>query len=344
MNKRAFIYITNKCNQHCLHCYRDSKASDNDELSIEAFENLVKELKIMGFTNINIDGGEPFLRDDLLDLIDIIKSHDITPTVVSNASMHTEESLKQLRGHLTHLNFSLDSSQSTPHDTLRQINGSFDRTILSIRTALSLNFNVKVWSTITRLNIANDAEHIPALLDSLGPNDVNLFVFYVFSEIGRGFKNKNALAPSQEEWQHFLSKAETLSKQYPWVMYEPGIIPRDTQNSYPYYSGCNAHTRSRCFIDANGDVSFCSLLFRTKHILGNIHRQSFAEIWNHSPVWESPFYQYNTVSVPCHTCQDELFCKGGCVAHSVSQGTMYGNDTRCTPSQIPLCSHYFHSD
>lgn len=62
-------YITNRCNASCKHCFIDFSKRDmfKDELTLKEIEELSKHLGSSLF-NVNLTGGEPFLREDIFDI------------------------------------------------------------------------------------------------------------------------------------------------------------------------------------------------------------------------------------------------------------------------------------
>jgi len=78
--QRQFSYlrlsITDLCNFKCSYCLPNGyqgKSSQN-ELSLDEIQTLVASFAELGFKKIRLTGGEPSLRKDLLNIIDICKS------------------------------------------------------------------------------------------------------------------------------------------------------------------------------------------------------------------------------------------------------------------------------
>ena len=60
---------TNKCNLKCSHCYRDSGKESQGELNTEEAKQLIDEIAKANFKIMIFSGGEPFMRDDIFELI-----------------------------------------------------------------------------------------------------------------------------------------------------------------------------------------------------------------------------------------------------------------------------------
>ena len=64
-NKTAFVYITNRCNAKCEHCfYWDELNKNVDEMSLDDYKVLANNFK-NDVNQVIITGGEPFLRKEI---------------------------------------------------------------------------------------------------------------------------------------------------------------------------------------------------------------------------------------------------------------------------------------
>jgi radical SAM protein with 4Fe4S-binding SPASM domain len=85
--------VTQRCNLRCVHCYCRQEAGDQRalaaELSLETICSIVDQAAEMGLFSLTLTGGEPFLRPDLLEIYDHIKSKGILPILFTNATMIT---------------------------------------------------------------------------------------------------------------------------------------------------------------------------------------------------------------------------------------------------------------
>ena len=58
------------CNQKCLHCYAaDQTLSDEKEISTEDWKKILDKCREAGIPQVTFTGGEPTMRDDLIELI-----------------------------------------------------------------------------------------------------------------------------------------------------------------------------------------------------------------------------------------------------------------------------------
>ena len=67
------LNITNRCNFRCVHCAFDSGCTNIQEFSLEKIREILEDTKKLGGEKIDITGGEPLARDDLIEIIKLGK-------------------------------------------------------------------------------------------------------------------------------------------------------------------------------------------------------------------------------------------------------------------------------
>lgn len=67
------IYLTNKCNLRCIHCYMNAGKPLENELSMEDWQEILSGFIEYGGKELSISGGEPFLVPFLPNLIEWVK-------------------------------------------------------------------------------------------------------------------------------------------------------------------------------------------------------------------------------------------------------------------------------
>jgi len=133
--------ITNKCNSRCTHCdiwqnedeneldINDIKKILNDEIVRRSYEKYKKSF------DISLGGGEPFLRQDLQEIVDLIEKRfpDSFKAISTNGLLTRRilRFLNQNRDLKLKLNISLDGIGKT-HDKIRGLDGAFNRTVYTI--------------------------------------------------------------------------------------------------------------------------------------------------------------------------------------------------------------------
>jgi len=87
------ISPTMRCNYNCQGCYSRGRPTDN-ELSTDELNALLSEAEELGIHSIVLTGGEPLLRDDILDLID--QHQRLLFLFITNSSLVTPEIARRI--------------------------------------------------------------------------------------------------------------------------------------------------------------------------------------------------------------------------------------------------------
>jgi len=145
------LEVTHNCTANCRHCDKGAKV-DDDPRSAEEYARICEELSP---AMIQIAGGEPLRRDDLVDIVKALYKPNRTPflVIVTNASLLTREKYLELRAAgIRQFSISLDFPDER-HDDFRRIPGLFRRLEGLVPELLSLgNGDVTLNTCITREN------------------------------------------------------------------------------------------------------------------------------------------------------------------------------------------------
>lgn len=134
-------FVTNRCNGRCPHCFverRDSR-SETDELTLEEVRELTRHLG-GGLFNVNLTGGEPFLREDLWEIAEAYARNASVRSIYVTSHGGFPESVRRFieeflasphcRRCLLTMSFSVDEIGEA-HDRRRGIPGLFARALES---------------------------------------------------------------------------------------------------------------------------------------------------------------------------------------------------------------------
>ena len=123
----VFLQVTNRCNMKCTFCEFPAKAvTPQEELSLEEVRGLARQLSEIGTFIISIEGGEPFVRHDLADIVRAF-SPDHIPVLYTNGWYVTPEKAKELFGAgMAQVGVSIDFPDAR-HDAKRLLPGAFER-------------------------------------------------------------------------------------------------------------------------------------------------------------------------------------------------------------------------
>ena len=155
VGSRLWLYTNFDCNLHCDYCcVRSSPTARRRELGLACVEQIACEARELGVRDIFITGGEPFLLEEIGEIL-IACAAAAPTTVLTNGMLFTgrrAETLQALPRDRIVLQISLDSATPDLHDLHRGA-GTWSRTREGIQHARELGFRVRLAATIS-----NDAE------------------------------------------------------------------------------------------------------------------------------------------------------------------------------------------
>lgn len=164
----AIFDVTKHCNQYCPMCnIPDNHAED---MSLDQIKELAAKLRKFGICYVFIQGGEPLIRDDTVDIVDIFISKGIKPTVITNGVLLNKSLSAQLVKRKCNVVISLDSFDEKNYLFLRG-SDKFNTVIENIRYAAALSGrkgNWSVTSTVSKKSDINDIVKIYEFSQSLG--------------------------------------------------------------------------------------------------------------------------------------------------------------------------------
>ncbi len=147
----AVIAVTYRCNARCSMC-DIWKKQPTPEMPPEAYRHLPSGLK-----EVNISGGEPLLRKDIGQVVDIIKQTCPGVRIVLSTNGLLPKALDDLldQDKQIAVRVSIDGLGAL-HDEMRGINGAFDLALRSIEIAKRRKVkDIGICTTLTRRNIGH---------------------------------------------------------------------------------------------------------------------------------------------------------------------------------------------
>jgi MoaA/NifB/PqqE/SkfB family radical SAM enzyme len=293
----------------CEHCFYWANLNRRDDLTKDEIFALSDSLGKI--ENLNLSGGEPFLRKEFAEICRrFVRHNDVRQIYVPTNGWYTDkivdevtETLKESSLELFAIELSLDGLAAF-HDKFRVAPGSFDR---AMRTYDAL---VEVQRKDPRLRI-----HAISTATEANMNEIHRLTTYLFDRcpqmdhhnlaIIRGDrKNRSLQGPDLQRYQDLYSYIRRL-----WAPRETGrygsivepmlqwakvqTVRRQTQ-VIPCLAG-----RLSAVVYANGDVSVCEIL----KPLGNLRQNSFWEIWNSA---EAHKLRQSIAQKECY-CTTEVF-------------------------------------
>ncbi|HWC18583.1 MAG TPA: radical SAM protein [Terriglobales bacterium] len=151
VGSRLWLYTNFDCNLRCDYCcVRSSPSVSRRELGLERVQRITREAAEIGVKEIFVTGGEPFLLEDIGEILLACAGASPT-TVLTNGMLFTgrrAESLRILPRDRIVLQISLDSPTPERHD-LHRGPGSWARACAGIQRARAQGFRVRLAATVS---------------------------------------------------------------------------------------------------------------------------------------------------------------------------------------------------
>lgn len=175
--------ITQRCNFKCKHCYSSAVVDgDRDELSIDEIRNIVQQFKALKVPVVLLSGGEPFVHENLNEIIHIVKEAGIKLSISTNGSLITAEKAKEIKDlGVSYVGISLDGIGEV-NDYFRGVEGAYEAALMGIRNCRAVGQKVGLRMTLHQGNI----HEVPKILELMDREAVDRICFYHLVPSGRG--------------------------------------------------------------------------------------------------------------------------------------------------------------
>lgn len=268
------IITTYRCQMRCKMCDIWENPTDKKQ------EITAKELEMLpSFKFVNITGGEPFVRRDLEDIVDVMykKSNRI---VISTSGWHTDRIIKMAEKFpKIGIRVSIEGL-AQKNDDLRGREGSFDRAMRLLLTLKEMGIeDIGYGCTVSNKN-SDDMLWLYKLSRELGMEFATAAFHnsYYFHKDDNEITNKNEVIGNFQKLIEELLK-ENSPKSWYRAFFNLGLI--NYIRGKPRMLPCEAGT-ANFFIEPYGDVYPCNGLEDRywKESMGNIRNvTSFDELW-----------------------------------------------------------------
>lgn len=298
------IVLLSACNQNCIHCYIPDHNSKG--LSAEIVKKSIKEARELGALNVTLTGGEIFLREDIMDLILYARECYMRVFLMSNASLLTEEIIKQLKMlGIAEFSTTLFSMKESIHDAITQRKGSQRKTIENIMLLKKYGIPVTIKIPLMEENKYEyrDVEHFADL------NNFNFMSTTTIFTKSNGDNSPHDLKITND-LHIILNETRELQKKYRKedISYNKVGIP------------CGAGFNSIA-INYDGMIWPCNSLMLN---LGNVYKNNLIEIWkdsNNLKEWRDKSILQIKACEKCKLTKKCLRCPGMAL---LEDGDLYG--------------------
>ena len=151
--------MTNRCNSDCEYCSHAVSNTANEaksDIPLELVQKTIAEAGALGATAMAINGGEPLMREDVLDIVRTTIDNGIVPVLMTNGILLPKHWRDLGEAGLRYVIISFDSIRPEIYE--KQRGQSFERALAGIEAARSMmeefpGTRVHVSAVLTRDNV-----------------------------------------------------------------------------------------------------------------------------------------------------------------------------------------------
>ena len=299
---RIDFNITNRCNQRCSYCYVDfNELAGKKDMTMDQIRHLINDFHSRGMRSVRLMGGEPLLRDDLGEIIDLINKKNILCEVNTNG-FFVKRWLEELRK-VDSVCLSIDGEEHG-HDIVRG-KGSYRKAVEALEFLVSHHIKTRIHGVLSKYtlkSLRHMAElarryHVtftsaPCCAQDLDKRDPNLSL--TLQEYVDFYREYLAL---KKAGYPILTSYRSIQLAVDWPFKEDLIIYPEDLKGHALPKGyrvipCQYGHRS-CYIDGDGRMYACS---RQWKIGLNYFEHGFEKCWD--------YLQQHVQCVTCRTIND----------------------------------------
>ena len=292
----ATFLITWRCNSKCVFCDVWKKDVDiKSELTIGEIENIFGQLKKLDV--LRLSGGEPFLRTDLADVVNVIDKvnspsliHFTTNGFLTEQIVDTMNNIKSLDK--VHIKVSIDNI-GEKHDKTRGIPGAYEKAYKTVMELVKIrekkNFHIGINQVIVNEDEINSYFKLKEIFDKV---NVPIYPIIAHKQTNSLYSDQKIVNPensfetfgefSKKELERFMTIAIKHSKEvsdfkeriidsYNIKGMKNRLIEKKNVPN-PKCVALNNHLR----ILPNGDVPVC---LYNGSVVGNLRDEKFKDVW-----------------------------------------------------------------
>ncbi len=175
--------MTRRCNLKCVHCYaRAVDVHGKDEIDTASAKRMIDDLAAYGVPVMLFSGGEPLVREDLVELAAYAVEKGMRAVISTNGTLITPQKAAELKKvGLSYVGISLDGLEEA-HDRFRGKKGSFAKALEGVENCQAEGLKVGLRFTINERN----AGEIPGIFNILRDMEIPRACFYHLVYSGRG--------------------------------------------------------------------------------------------------------------------------------------------------------------
>lgn len=297
-----YLYLTEKCNQRCRHCYMyaGDGSIDSKELSTEEIGEILRKFAEYGGKVVTLTGGEATLRSDFVKIVYTAKELGLKICVLSNGLLWGDSLIGAVKDYVDEVQISIDGFDTESYKCVRGMD-AFEQALDAVDRLVAAGVKITVAITpLLETLLPNQSQYIQFAKDLIGKYGQKDFLVKFNTELMEG----RNVAPTEADNDLYRSAARKIKEACNPLSGEKGFA-LDHKNNTAFN---NCGYGGLC-ISATGDVFFCSIIAKCAK-QANIRTDSFEKIMEYSSKARAASDVSNLL--PCCECTLKYLCGGGC--------------------------------
>ena len=274
--------LTHRCPLGCPYCSNPlALESRDDELDAGTWSRVFNEAAALGVLHVQLSGGEPGARRDLVDIAANAREAGLTTNLSTSGVGITTRTMRDLwEAGLDHVQVSIQDADAVSADRIAGYRGAFQRKHALAAEAVRLGLPLTVNLVVHRANIERISEMVDLALKLQAGRIEIVYVQYH----GWALKNRAALMPTAEQVTRAVAAVEELRRKHLGKIVIDAAVP-DYRARFP--EPCvGGWGRRSLNITPSGRVLPCHAAGSIPGLtFWNVRDHALDDIWANSPAF-----------------------------------------------------------
>lgn len=297
------VDVIENCNYRCRHCYIKYSFEENNIFSYDELDGLFIQLGKYGVASVNLTGGEPLLRKDIVEIIKSAKRNNLYCCLKSNGFFLNDNLIHELEEvGLDEVVLSIYGMDNAEYKVvtgfeLAEQEQVFERLQKNIQKLISSKIKVELRYVLLKHNYKSYSKFIE-MCNKIGLKKGQFDFIIDINPDNRSDQRTASNGMNIKQQEEFLRTFYNLDKESFYMKYSDNYT----------YKKCLVG-KHLLHIKCNGDVYPCP---NFPIVIGNVKKEKFKDIWEESMLLNE-LREMSEKSFDCGSCDDKNKCYHVCL-------------------------------